>query len=130
MCVTDLSFLCSQVLVVRQDLKMRTGKIASQCARKCPLRCVWSLKTDVFGVSPKREVTFFLIFSDAATGMYAELMKRWSLVCSEWFAWSIIYHSKSYVFIHDSFSDRYRLRQWEECGQPKIAVTCKNQQEM
>lgn len=38
----------------------------------------------------------------AATGMYAELMK----------------------------SDRYRLRQWEECGQPKIAVTCKNQQEM
>ncbi|CAF2147323.1 hypothetical protein BRARA_A00501 [Brassica rapa] len=59
------------VLVVRQDLKMRTGKIASQCAH-------------------------------AATGMYAELMK----------------------------SDRYRLRQWEECGQPKIAVTCKNQQEM
>ncbi|KAF8097029.1 hypothetical protein N665_0296s0012 [Sinapis alba] len=59
------------VLVVRQDLKMRTGKIASQCAH-------------------------------AATGMYAELMN----------------------------SDRYRLRQWEECGQPKIAVTCKNQQEM
>lgn len=59
------------VLVVRQDLKMRTGKIASQCAH-------------------------------AATGMYAELMN----------------------------SDRYRLRQWEECGQPKIVVTCKNQQEM
>ncbi|KFK29900.1 hypothetical protein AALP_AA7G193000 [Arabis alpina] len=59
------------VLVVRQDLKMRTGKIASQCAH-------------------------------AATGMYAELMQ----------------------------SDRYLLRRWEECGQPKIVVTCKNQQEM
>ncbi|CAN8273193.1 unnamed protein product [Cochlearia groenlandica] len=59
------------VLVVRQDLKMRTGKIASQCAH-------------------------------AATGMYSELMQ----------------------------SDRYLLRRWEECGQPKIVVTCKNQQEM
>ncbi|ESQ53867.1 hypothetical protein EUTSA_v10027598mg [Eutrema salsugineum] len=59
------------VLVVRQDLKMRTGKVASQCAH-------------------------------AATGMYAELMQ----------------------------SDRYLLRRWEDCGQPKIVVTCKNQQEM
>ncbi|XP_010526171.1 PREDICTED: peptidyl-tRNA hydrolase 2, mitochondrial isoform X2 [Tarenaya hassleriana] len=59
------------VLVVRQDLKMRAGKIASQCAH-------------------------------AATGMYAELMQ----------------------------SDRYLLRRWEQCGQPKIVVTCKNQQEM
>ncbi|EOA17472.1 hypothetical protein CARUB_v10005799mg [Capsella rubella] len=59
------------VLVVRQDLKMRTGKIASQCAH-------------------------------AATGMYAELMQ----------------------------SDRYLLRRWEENGQPKIVVSCKNQQEM
>ncbi|WRX35192.1 Peptidyl-tRNA hydrolase [Theobroma cacao] len=59
------------VLVVRQDLKMKSGKIASQCAH-------------------------------AATGMYAELMK----------------------------SDRSLLRQWEDCGQPKIVVTCRNQQEM
>ncbi|XP_062163616.1 uncharacterized protein LOC133870486 isoform X5 [Alnus glutinosa] len=59
------------VLVVRQDLKMKSGKIASQCAH-------------------------------AATGMYAELMQ----------------------------SNRPLLRQWEQCGQPKIVVTCKNQQEM
>ncbi|KHN18162.1 Peptidyl-tRNA hydrolase 2, mitochondrial [Glycine soja] len=59
------------VLVVRQDLKMKSGKIASQCAH-------------------------------AATGMYAELMQ----------------------------SDRYLLRRWEQCGQPKIVVTCRNQQEM
>lgn len=59
------------VLVVRQDLKMKSGKIASQCAH-------------------------------AATGMYAELMR----------------------------SNRSLLRQWEQCGQPKIVVTCKNQQEM
>ncbi|XP_042492444.1 peptidyl-tRNA hydrolase 2, mitochondrial [Macadamia integrifolia] len=59
------------VLVVRQDLKMRQGKIASQCAH-------------------------------AATGLYAELMQ----------------------------SQRFLLRQWEQCGQPKIVVTCKNQQEM
>ncbi|XP_057957406.1 uncharacterized protein LOC131150599 isoform X2 [Malania oleifera] len=59
------------VLVVRQDLKMAAGKIASQCAH-------------------------------AATGMYAELM----------------------------LSQRSLLRQWEQCGQPKIVVTCKNQQEM
>ncbi|KAI5403237.1 hypothetical protein KIW84_050712, partial [Lathyrus oleraceus] len=59
------------VLVVRQDLKMRSGKIASQCAH-------------------------------AATGMYAELTQ----------------------------SNRSLLRHWEQCGQPKIVVTCKNQQEM
>ncbi|GAB2275758.1 hypothetical protein Dimus_010509 [Dionaea muscipula] len=59
------------VLVVRQDLKMGAGKIASQCAH-------------------------------AATGMYAELMQ----------------------------SQRSLLRQWELCGQAKIVVTCKNQQEM
>ncbi|KAI7994230.1 hypothetical protein LOK49_LG11G01758 [Camellia lanceoleosa] len=59
------------VLVVRQDLKMGAGKIASQCAH-------------------------------AATGMYSELMQ----------------------------SQRSLLRQWELCGQPKIVVTCKNQQEM
>ncbi|XVE97582.1 hypothetical protein REPUB_Repub03eG0031800 [Reevesia pubescens] len=59
------------VLVVRQDLKMKSGKIASQCAH-------------------------------AATGMYAELMQ----------------------------SDQSLLRQWEGCGQPKIVVTCRNQQEM
>ncbi|XP_052209126.1 uncharacterized protein LOC127812668 isoform X2 [Diospyros lotus] len=59
------------VLVVRQDLKMGAGKIASQCAH-------------------------------AATGMYSELMQ----------------------------SNRSLLRQWELCGQPKIVVTCKNQQEM
>ncbi|KAG9449155.1 hypothetical protein H6P81_009120 [Aristolochia fimbriata] len=59
------------VLVVRQDLKMGTGKIASQCAH-------------------------------AASGMYAELMK----------------------------SQLSLLRRWEQCGQPKIVVTCKNQPEM
>ncbi|VFQ84674.1 unnamed protein product [Cuscuta campestris] len=59
------------VLVVRRDLKMGQGKIASQCAH-------------------------------AATGMYSELMS----------------------------SDRSLLRQWEVCGQPKIVVACKNQQEM
>ncbi|KAI3893795.1 hypothetical protein MKX03_012221 [Papaver bracteatum] len=59
------------VLVVRQDLRMGPGKIASQCAH-------------------------------AATGMYAELMQ----------------------------SQRYLLRQWEQCGQPKIVVSCKNQLDM
>uniref|UniRef100_A0A7N0U8E1 peptidyl-tRNA hydrolase n=2 Tax=Kalanchoe fedtschenkoi TaxID=63787 RepID=A0A7N0U8E1_KALFE len=59
------------ILVVRQDLKMGAGKIASQCAH-------------------------------AATGLYAELM----------------------------LSQRSLLRQWEQCGQAKIVVTCKNQQEM
>ncbi|KAJ4825088.1 hypothetical protein Tsubulata_035203 [Turnera subulata] len=59
------------VLVVRQDLKMGAGKIASQCAH-------------------------------AATGMYSELLQSHRLV----------------------------LRQWEQNGQPKIVVTCKNQQEM
>ncbi|XP_021606368.1 peptidyl-tRNA hydrolase 2, mitochondrial isoform X2 [Manihot esculenta] len=60
-----------QVLVVRQDLKMGSGKIASQCAH-------------------------------AATGMYSELMQ----------------------------SQRSLLSRWEQRGQPKIVVTCKNQQEM
>ncbi|CAN6332373.1 unnamed protein product [Urochloa humidicola] len=59
------------VLVVRQDLKMGAGKIASQCAH-------------------------------AATGLYAELMS----------------------------SNRGLLRQWEQLGQAKIVLTCKNQQEM
>lgn len=59
------------VLVVRQDLKMGAGKIASQCAH-------------------------------AATGLYADLLA----------------------------SNRVLLRQWEQFGQAKIVLTCKNQQEM
>uniref|UniRef100_A0A2P2L473 peptidyl-tRNA hydrolase n=2 Tax=Rhizophora mucronata TaxID=61149 RepID=A0A2P2L473_RHIMU len=59
------------VLVVRQDLKMGAGKIASQCAH-------------------------------AATGMYADMMQSYPSL----------------------------LRQWEQNGQPKVVVTCKNQQEM
>ncbi|KAJ6801687.1 putative peptidyl-tRNA hydrolase 2 [Iris pallida] len=59
------------VLVVRQDLRMGLGKIASQCAH-------------------------------AATGMYSELLQ----------------------------SHRFLLRQWEQYGQAKIVLSCKNQQEM
>ncbi|KAL8216361.1 hypothetical protein R6Q57_023198 [Mikania cordata] len=59
------------VLVVRQDLKMGPGKVASQCAH-------------------------------AATGLYSKLMQ----------------------------SHQNLLRRWEHCGQAKIVVTCKNQQEM
>ncbi|KAI3821657.1 hypothetical protein L1987_09226 [Smallanthus sonchifolius] len=59
------------VLVVRQDLKMGQGKVASQCAH-------------------------------AATGLYSKLMQ----------------------------SHQNLLRRWEHCGQAKIVVTCKNQQEM
>ncbi|KAI3935784.1 hypothetical protein MKX01_032968 [Papaver californicum] len=59
------------VLVVRQDLRMGPGKIASQCAH-------------------------------AATGIYAELMQ----------------------------SQRNLVRQWEQCGQAKIVVSCKNQLDM
>lgn len=59
------------VFVVRQDLKMGAGKVASQCAH-------------------------------AAVGIYDELMK----------------------------SQRQLLQKWEQCGQPKIVVTCKNQPEM
>ncbi|KAG0593665.1 hypothetical protein M758_UG008600 [Ceratodon purpureus] len=59
------------VFVVRQDLKMGSGKIASQCAH-------------------------------AATGIYNELLSR----------------------------NRTLLKRWEDCGQPKIVVTCKNQKEM
>ncbi|XP_038699014.1 uncharacterized protein LOC119996450 isoform X2 [Tripterygium wilfordii] len=71
------------VLVVRQDLKMGSGKIASQCALNIQLCVVYNP-------------------ADAATGMYVELMQ----------------------------SHRSLLRQWEQCGQPKIVVTCKNQPEM
>lgn len=59
------------VFVVRQDLKMGEGKIASQCAH-------------------------------AAVGIYDELLKRQPQL-----VWK-----------------------WEQCGQPKIVVTCRNQQEM
>ncbi|KAG0572675.1 hypothetical protein KC19_VG116100 [Ceratodon purpureus] len=59
------------VFVVRQDLKMGSGKIASQCAH-------------------------------AATGIYNDLLNR----------------------------NRNLLKRWEDGGQPKIVVTCKNQKEM
>ncbi|XP_074585066.1 uncharacterized protein LOC141840877 isoform X1 [Curcuma longa] len=59
------------VLVVRQDLKMGAGKIASQC-------------------------------SHAATGLYVDLLQ----------------------------SHRSLLRAWEQCGQAKIVLSCRNQQEM
>ncbi|KAH8504390.1 hypothetical protein H0E87_011881 [Populus deltoides] len=70
-CLEDGDKELKLVFVVRQDLKMGAGKIASQCAH-------------------------------AATGMYAELI----------------------------YSHRILLRQWEQSGQPKIVVTCKNQQEI
>ncbi|KAJ6914974.1 peptidyl-tRNA hydrolase 2 [Populus alba x Populus x berolinensis] len=70
-CLEDGDKELKMVFVVRQDLKMGAGKIASQCAH-------------------------------AATGMYAEMI----------------------------YSHRILLRQWEQSGQPKIVVTCKNQQEM
>ncbi|XP_011019602.1 PREDICTED: peptidyl-tRNA hydrolase 2, mitochondrial isoform X2 [Populus euphratica] len=70
-CLEDGDKELKMVFVVRQDLKMGAGKIASQCAH-------------------------------AATGMYSELI----------------------------YSHRILLRQWEQSGQPKIVVTCKNQQEM
>ncbi|KAL3699427.1 hypothetical protein R1sor_017449 [Riccia sorocarpa] len=60
------------VFVVRQDLKMGPGKIASQCAH-------------------------------AAIGAYEECVNR---------------------------GHRLLLRKWEDCGQPKIVVTCKSQHEM
>ncbi|XP_062163615.1 uncharacterized protein LOC133870486 isoform X4 [Alnus glutinosa] len=90
------------VLVVRQDLKMKSGKIASQCAH-------------------------------AATGMYAELMQRYHCTdydsphpCAEEPAFSFL---RVVVHLAENFN-RPLLRQWEQCGQPKIVVTCKNQQEM
>ncbi|CAM6085116.1 unnamed protein product [Calypogeia fissa] len=60
------------VLVVRLDLKMKSGKIASQCAH-------------------------------AAVGSYEECLGR---------------------------GQRYLLKKWEDCGQPKIVVTCNSQNEM
>ncbi|KAL2609615.1 hypothetical protein R1flu_028188 [Riccia fluitans] len=60
------------VFVVRQDLKMGPGKIASQCAH-------------------------------AAIGAYEECVNR---------------------------GQRLLLKKWEDCGQPKIVVTCKSQQDM
>ncbi|KAG6544698.1 hypothetical protein Mapa_013888 [Marchantia paleacea] len=60
------------VFVVRLDLKMGAGKIASQCAH-------------------------------AAVGSYEECLSR---------------------------GQRLLLRKWEDCGQPKIVVTCRNQHEM
>ncbi|XP_062163613.1 probable peptidyl-tRNA hydrolase 2 isoform X2 [Alnus glutinosa] len=91
-----------KVLVVRQDLKMKSGKIASQCAH-------------------------------AATGMYAELMQRYHCTdydsphpCAEEPAFSFL---RVVVHLAENFN-RPLLRQWEQCGQPKIVVTCKNQQEM
>lgn len=70
-----------QVLVVRQDLKMGSGKIASQCARKLfqiinGCRCFYWFRSvsDSFHFCS----VFWLIASsaDAATGMYADLVQR------------------------------------------------------
>ncbi|KAH1073263.1 hypothetical protein J1N35_025591 [Gossypium stocksii] len=55
---------------------------------------------DAYGPIPCGDLA--LPLKDAATGIYAELMH----------------------------SDRSLLREWEDCGQPKIVVTCRNQQEM
>eukprot|EP00850_Spirogloea_muscicola_P027072 SM015292S01737 [mRNA] locus=s15292:49:231:- [translate_table: standard] len=59
------------VLVVRDDLRMKAGKIAAQCAH-------------------------------AACGVYAELQAR----------------------------NRALLRQYEDCGTPKIVVLCKDLKEL
>lgn len=73
---------CWQVLVVRQDLKMGAGKIASQCARKI---------LQIFFVKISKLIVYiccFLViwlfdycliknYADAATGLYSELMQRY-----------------------------------------------------
>ncbi|KAK3023136.1 hypothetical protein RJ639_043975 [Escallonia herrerae] len=98
------------VLVVRHDLKMGAGKIASQCARKIhPRYCDVDILFFLQFIFQKRNNVcqlpgqmFFVKLSDAATGIYAELMQ----------------------------SQRSTLRRWELGGQAKIVVTCKNQNEM
>ncbi|KAF4363251.1 hypothetical protein G4B88_016005 [Cannabis sativa] len=109
------------VLIVRQDLKMKSGKIASQCARKIFISFCFVTYLSVCTVSAPALLLSLNLYSsftllicdhlpnylfhknaDAATGMYAELMQ----------------------------SRRSLLKQWEQCGQPKIVLTCKNQQEM
>lgn len=89
--------------------------------------------------------------ADAATGLYAELLQRWycilELVSLSIYIWYI------YIYIHalditvsslticwfvsvtilltfSSCSNRSLLRQWEQFGQAKIVLSCKNQQEM
>ena len=65
-----------QVLVVRQDLKMGPGKIASQCARKIysPDSCI--ICTSILQLLPSFSDEIVWLLADAATGMYSELMQR------------------------------------------------------
>lgn len=74
--LTELHNFVLQVLVVRQDLKMGSGKIASQCARELFQSAVGYCRVLVhLGISHIR-ILSKLYFADAATGMYAELVHR------------------------------------------------------
>ncbi|OAE21559.1 hypothetical protein AXG93_1478s1010 [Marchantia polymorpha subsp. ruderalis] len=93
------------VFVVRQDLKMGAGKIASQCARKLFIyhktdEAIDALETRRGGRVGKIDLA---TLPDAAVGTYEECLNR---------------------------GQRLLLRKWEDCGQPKIVVTCKSQHEM
>lgn len=110
-----INYLC-QVLVVRQDLKMKSGKIASQCARKMWNYCWFSgsvlypeffknlFPTITFFISSFYDFFFIcsclyihLSFADAATGMYAELMQRY--FCSDQCPFQRIEIHSSSVFV-------------------------------
>lgn len=149
---------CSwQVLVVRRDLKMTTGKIASQCARKylrfSTLHMFNSLHLILISVrdslsQPQHVILRNILLNHLMNISFTNMqmlplvhMQNWCKGDYEWFLliqWilsRVIYLITSFiisnaitVYIH--CSHRSLLRQWEQYGQPKIVVTCKNQQEM
>lgn len=78
--ISETHNFVGQVLVVRQDLKMGSGKIASQCARKLFQIDGYHSFYWFRSVSDSLHLwsLFWLIASsaDAATGMYADLVQR------------------------------------------------------
>lgn len=70
--------------------------------------------------------------TDAATGMYSELMQWYKHLSCKTGSDSYVPLSQILITVLCCMycSRRSLLRQWEMRGQPKIVLTCKNQNEM
>ncbi|CAI5992697.1 unnamed protein product [Closterium sp. NIES-64] len=102
------------VLVVRQDLKMSSGKIAAQCAREC---CPAPQKEHGVVVGRGSELEMVLVIQQDLKMSSGKIAAQ----CA---------NAAVGILTDLQTSNKALLRHYEACGQPKIVVSCSNLKEM
>ncbi|KAK3212994.1 hypothetical protein Dsin_017700 [Dipteronia sinensis] len=124
------------VLVVRQDLKMGSGKVASQCAHAATGMYAELMQSGIIPCNMcscaqrKRQDLIVGKISVKSISSYNNYNNAFSNFISIMFRLMGLYYQFKVKSLCIHCSDRFLLRKWEQCGQPKIVLTCKNQNEM